>query len=138
MTTGMTEIREALVARLGVIPDFDARPYIPDSINVPGCFVEPDRPFVDYAIVFQTGQLKWNFQLTVLASRLDEPSAQNALDDLMHPFGPLVGALQSMEIEDDLSELISYVNVLQATRYGAYEIGGTTYLGAQLSIEVCA
>lgn len=138
MPSGMSAIRHALVERIGTLPDFTGYPFIPDSINAPAGFVEPDRPFVDYQQTFQSGQIQWKFLLTVMVNRLDEPSAQDELDDYLDPMGPFVTTLQSMDYEDTLSELVSYVNVMAATRYGAYTIGGTTYLGAQLLITVHA
>lgn len=136
MPAGMTAIRNALVERIGQLPDFTAYPFIPDTVNAPGAFVEPDRPFVDYIQVFQTGELEWKFMVTVLVNRLDEPSAQDELDSYLDPLGPFVTKLQSMDEEDTLRDLVSYVNVTAATRYGAYTIGGTTYLGAQMLVCV--
>lgn len=136
MSAGMSEIREALAARLGTYPDFTAYEYVPDGIYAPAAFIEPDRPFVDYQKAFQTGQICWTFLVTVLVNRMDEPSAQKELDKYLDPMGGFVSLLQSTEEEDALSELVSFVNVLKGNRYGAYSIGGTTYLGAQLLVEV--
>lgn len=139
MPAGMSAIRKALVARmnnLANLPDFTAYPQVPDSVVAPAGFIEPDRPFVDYQKVFQSGQIEWKFELTLLVNRYDEESSQELLDSYLDPLGPFVTALQNMDAEDELAELVSYVTVTGGTRYGAYTIGGTTYLGAQLLLCV--
>ena len=138
MAAGMSDIRKALADRLNTFGDFQAYEYIPDAVNAPGGFIEPDRPFVNYQHVFQSGQVKWNFVLTILVNRSEERDAQKELDEYLDPEGAFVTLLQSDEDGDELDDICSYVTVTAGTRYGAYAMGGTTYLGAQLEFVVSA
>lgn len=135
---GIAEIRDALVERLGSIPEFDARSFWPDSINVPGAWVEPDRPFVDYEQVFDSDHAEWKLVLTIVTSRIDEDSAQKELDGWLSPRGPFISKLREKNVGDTLDQLVSYVQVLTGSRYGAYRVGDADYLGAQVFICVWA
>lgn len=136
MAAGMGAIRRAMVARLGTIQDVTAYHFVPDAINAPAMFVQPGQPFVDYQKVFNGLGTEWKLFITILVNRIDEESAQGDLDRYLDPDGVLVDILQRRDIDDDLAELIDYVEVLSAQRYGAYRIGNTTYLGAEMVIVV--
>lgn len=140
MPAGLKAIRHALADRLNTLPGVTATPYLSDAINAPHIWVEPDRPFVDYEKVWETRQVAYKFLLTILVNRFDEASSQDELDDYLDVDGELVTLLHNPDglIEDDLSAITSYVTIQKATRYGAYSVGGTTYLGAQLMVDVYA
>lgn len=140
----MQEIRAALADRVSTLLDEDwtVYPIVPDAINAPALYIDPDRPFIDYQQAFRSGQACWKFALTPLVNRLDDESAQGDLGKLLDPFGPLITGLQDSvdaagePITDALTELAAYVEVLTATRYGAYRIGHVSYYGVQILIEV--
>lgn len=133
----MGVVRRALATRIGVVAkDFHVYPFVPDAVIVPCLYIDPDRPFIDYQQAFRDGQACWKFALTILVNRIDDESAQEALDDLVDPFGPIVTRLQDANVEDDLSEVAAYVEVLTGTRYGSYRVGATSYFGTQIMIEV--
>lgn len=138
MAAGMSAIRKALMARLGTIPDVTPYYFIPDAINAPAMFLEPDKPFADYQKAFQQGQIEWRYLLTILVNRLDEESAQLALDGYLDPSGPVISTLLAPNVGDTLSSISGYVDVLGGERYGAFQVGATTYLGAQLLVVVSA
>lgn len=135
---GLHAIRYALASRMSAaLPGVAITPFLPDSVaSAPCIWIEPDRPFINYERVFEIGRVEYRLMLTILTNRLDSESSQINLDAFLDPGGDLITTLHSGDIEDDLSELVSYVTVLQANRYGAYSVGGTTYLGAQLIIAV--
>lgn len=140
---GLYPVRTAMASRLDGIPSatsgllLTATPFLPDQVNsVPLVWVEPDRPFIDYEEVYRLNRAEYRLLLTILVNRLDEPSSQAELDSFLDPWGDFIQTLLSDEIDDDLADLISYVEVKQATRYGAYSVGGTTYLGAQLLVRI--
>jgi hypothetical protein len=135
---GMGAVRHALVERLGTLPDFTGYHFVPDAVNVPCAFVEPDRPFVDYQQAFQGAGTQWRFVITILVNRMDEEAAQYELDGYLDPDGDFVAVLQELGIDDSLSQVANFVEVLSASRYGGYKVGGTDYLGAQLSVLVMA
>lgn len=134
----MRALRAALLERVGQLPDLTTYPFVPDGVNAPAVWVEPNRPFVDYQQVFAGGVTEWQFVLTIVVNRIDEESAQDELDDYLDPFGPFVELLQDRSIRDALYDGAHYVEVMSATRYGTYQIGGTAYLGAQIMITVRA
>lgn len=136
MAAGMNAIRRALLTRVGTIQDVTTYPFVPDSINAPAMFVQPGQPFVDYQKAFRGGGTEWKFFITILVNRIDEESAQDDLDDYLDPDGVLVDILQSRDVDDALFQLVDYVEVMSAQRYGAYRIGNTTYLGAEMVIVV--
>lgn len=135
----LTALRAAIVERLGNIDDFTIYPRITDSANVPCAWVVPDKPLVDYQQVFRGAVGQWNFLIEIITNRIDIESAQDFLDEYIDPDGPFVTRLQDDTVQDALSELTSNsVQVLAASRYGSYRVGGTTYLGIQLSLQLWA
>lgn len=135
----LTALRAAIVERLGNIDDFTIYPRITDAANVPCAWVVPDKPLVDYQQVFRGAIGQWNFLIEIITNRIDIESAQDFLDEYIDPDGPFVTRLQDDTVQDALSELTSNsVQVLAASRYGSYRVGGTTYLGIQLSLQLWA
>lgn len=135
----VTALRAAIVERLGNIDDFTIYPRITDQANVPCAWVVPDRPLVDYQQVFRGAVGQWNFLIEIITNRIDIESAQDFLDEYIDPDGPFVTRLQDDTVQDALTELTSNsVQVLAASRYGSYRVGGTTYLGIQLSLQLWA
>lgn len=143
----MQEVREALKVRIDLLmaqigKDWTVYSFVPDAINAPAVYIDPDRPFIDYQQAFREGQACWRFCLTPLVNRIDDESAQSALGLVMDPQGPLVQGLQGYDVDggelepDALTEIAAYVEVISATRYGAYRIGRSSYYGLQIMIEV--
>jgi len=129
------DLRFALAERIGTVADMTVYPLIPDSPNVPCAWIEPGRPFVDYQDVFRGRSGLWHFDVTIITNRIDVESAQEALDEYLDPDGPFVAGLQADDITDALSALTNnYVQVLTASRYGSYRVGGTNYLGVQINV----
>jgi hypothetical protein len=136
-------IRRALKDRIGTLPDTTGYAFIPDAFNPPLFFVSPDRPFIDYQQVFGRGGAGLNrsemrFIINYATNRIDEESAQNQIDEFLDPAGQVVSNLLDTQVQDSLSELISYIelNTVTATRYGSQRVGGTSYFGVQLQITV--
>lgn len=137
----MQELRQALADRIQPLMDAEWTVYaiVPDAINAPAIYIDPDRPFINYQESFRSGQACWRFALTVLVNRIDDESAQGDLGKVIDPDGPLITGLQNQDRAigaDALEELAAYVEVLEATRYGAYRIGRVSYYGIQIMIEV--
>lgn len=140
----MQEIRKALAARISPAlgKDWSVYAFVPDAINAPAAYIDADRPFIDYQQAFRDGQACWKFALTFLVNRIDEASAQDELGVVLDPFGALVTGLQDSvdaageAINDALTDIAAYAEVLSATRYGMYRIGHTSYYGVQIMIEV--
>ncbi len=133
------QIRQALVDRLGNIDDLTIYPRIPDSANVPCAWIAPDkgRPLADYQQIYGGGQVQYNFLIEIVTNRQDIESAQDILDDYASEDGPFLQRLHAYEAGDALSDLIgNNIEVLTASRYGSYKVGGTVYLGFQLAIQL--
>lgn len=138
----MGPIRRALKARMATVapPDMKIYAFIPDAVVVPCVWIEPDRKFRNYQIVYGGGSNEFQMILTVVVNRLEEESAQDALDDLLDDEDPnsFVNALHGLrgDPNDELTALVSYVNVDYGDSYGTYKVGDTYYFGAQLHITV--
>lgn len=134
-------LRLALVERLGNIDDLTIYPKIPDSANVPCAWIAPDKSknYAEYQQVFQGGLTQYNFVVEIITNRQDIESAQDILDDYLSDDGPFITRLQATDVGDSLSDLIgNNIEVLTASRYGNYKIGGTVYLGFQLAFQLFA
>lgn len=138
----MSQIRRSLKACLDTIapPDLNVYAFIPDSVIVPCVWIEPDRKFRNYQVVFNGGSNEFQMILTVVVNRVEEEAAQEDLDDLLDDEDPgsFVNALHGLrgDPNDELASFISYVDVDYADSYGTYRVGDTYYFGAQLHITV--
>lgn len=135
------KLRLAVVERLGNIDDLTIYPKIPDSANVPCAWIAPDKSknYAEYQVRFQGGLTQYNFVVEIITNRQDIESAQDILDDYLSDDGPFITRLQALDVGDSLSELIgNNIEVLTASRYGSYKVGGTVYLGFQLAFQLFA
>lgn len=135
------KLRLALVERLGNIDDLTIYPKIPDSANVPCAWIAPDKAknYAEYQVAFQGGLTQYNFVVEIITNRQDIESAQDILDDYLSDDGPFITRLQATDVGDSLSDLIgNNIEVLTASRYGNYKVGGTVYLGFQLAFQLFA
>ncbi len=132
------DIRRALRDRIEALVPEDVRvfPFVPDGVVVPCVWIEPDRTTTEFQIAFNTGSGEiYNLLLTILTNRIDEESAQDALDLYVDPDGPFKTGLEQ-GTNDQLAGLISYLDVLKAIGYGTYKVGDTFYFGIQLVTRV--
>lgn len=138
----MGDIRRALAARMRTVAPDDLRiyPFVADGPTVPCMWIEPDRKFRNYQVVFGGKGNSFQMILTIAVSRMDEESAQDALDDLLddEDDSSFVNALHGLtgDPSDALTSLISYVDVDYADSYGTYKVGDTYFFGAQVHITV--
>lgn len=133
----MSQIRKAIIDRLGSIDDLTPYWYEPDEIDAPAVFVMPDTPFLDYQQAYRSGYAQWRFVLTFVVDRIDEEAAQELLDVYVDPDGPVVARLRAEDVGDALDDIChGFVDVTTATNYGEYTRQHTRYLIAQ--IKVCA
>jgi len=138
----MADLRWGIADRIRGYADIQVYAFIPDAMSVPCVFIEPGRPFLDYQAAFNGAGARWRFLVTVLTNRMDEESAQEALDFYLDPEGPIVAALHRDDPGpphlDVLDRIAQVVQVVSASRYGSYKVGGTHYYGVQITVEVLA
>lgn len=131
-------IRRACVDRIGPLEDITGYPFIKDSANVP-CYmirVDPDWAKFQTMRAGVIGISELPMSITFYTNRMDEESAQDAIDDFFDPYGPMFTNLLTVNtptgpIDDDLSRLVSYIEFIRGDQYGMHAIGGTQYWGAR-------
>lgn len=136
------DVRRAVRDRLiSMVPtDVKVYAFITDAASVPCLWIEPSRRFMKPTTDFGGG-CEYFLILTIVVNRMDEESAQDALDDYLDPAGPFVAGLEGTsgtEPLDDLKVLVDFTEVISGDSYGTYKVGDTYYFGAQLSIKVMA
>jgi hypothetical protein len=115
--------------------------YVPDFVESPAVFVEPDRPFVRYQNANRSSLATWSLILTFLVDRIDEQEAQQTLSGYVDSTGVFVAGLQQDDLGDSLSVLSNdSVRVESATNWGiAFDKDKTTsYYAAQIMITIRA
>lgn len=131
-------IRRAVVDRIGPIDGISGYAFVKDVANVPCYMIRVDPNWAKFQVMSfgVIGISEVNLSITFYTNRLDEESAQEAIDDFFDPRGPMFTNLLSTNtptgpIDDDLSRLVSYVEFGSGDQYGMHAVGGTHYWGAR-------
>ncbi|MCW2902594.1 MAG: hypothetical protein JWO67_4859 [Streptosporangiaceae bacterium] len=138
----LQQLQNAIFERIGEpLPDLTGYAHLPDLVEVPAYYVEPDRQFLDYEVAFQSGMGEYKLLITVLVDKIDEEKAQQDLEPYLDPFGPFITALRAQHVGDTLDNLTNgFVEVTHADGYGYCwdKQHQTVYYGAQIHITVRA
>lgn len=141
----ISAVRDALAdaARAVVLPDGIAKltcsGYVPDAVNAPHFFVAEYEQ--DYDRAMGRGLDELTFTCRVLVSRADDRSAQRVLDAMLSGSGPasLKAAIETARGapgEYALGGLAHDLHVQRVQGYRWYEHDGSTFVGAELTIQV--
>jgi hypothetical protein len=130
----LTQVREAMKARLATVRNLTAYAIEPSVPFCPAAWVLPVR--VAYHATYE-GDLTYTMGVTVAVLLGDLGQAQTALDDYLAPSGTksVVAALEAPPAGGDALES---VRVIAMTNYGTREMGGKSVLTAGLEVEVYA
>jgi hypothetical protein len=113
--------------------------YATDAVTVPQFYVGDYT--IAYDKTFGRGQDEIEFTGAVLVSRSDDATGQKTLDALLSGSGPssLKAAIETgrgAPGQYALGGLADDLHVVRVQSYRWYEVGGTQYLGAELTIRV--
>lgn len=121
----LEDIRAALKAALATADGLNAYETVPGQINTPAAVVAPEA--IEYETDFDGGAT-YRFPIQFLAALGDWGTAQRQLDGYVAHDGAAVAAIH------DATDIEVRVTGLEA--YGLTEFSNTSYLGAQVIVEV--
>jgi hypothetical protein len=131
----LTQIREAIGARLATIADLNVSATVVGQITPPCAIVAPAAEgAVDYD-TSMSGTTDYNLVITLFVSRADDPSGQNTLDAYVDPTG--TSSIHAA-VNGTLGGLVDDANVGRASRYGNFNYAGIDYFGCEFPVQVMA
>lgn len=136
----LADVSEGLAERLRpVLPEFAVLWFQPENIPTPAVVIAPDYDqFIDYE---QTNgpYAVYKMLLTLILGAVDEESSRREMADLLSPTGPVISALCSEDIDDNLTRVAGqYVMPMKGQRYTVINRNGNRYLYAEISVLVGA
>jgi hypothetical protein len=130
----ISDIRDALAARIDTIPGLRATAVVTGQVSVPVAIVRPAAGvFITYDETFD-GAAAFVFDVTLLVSTASDRTAQALLDSYLSGTGSssVLGCLQQ---DPTLGGVVSFSALISGSGYGNIDYSGVTYLGATLTVE---
>jgi len=127
------EIRTGLAARLATIAGLRASATLPDQINPPVAVVRP--VVVNYDLNANNGLTQYTMVVTVVVSRADGRSAQNALDAYIAPTGS-TSVKAAIEADRTLGGKVQTCRVTSVTNYQLDDTLEVPFLAVDFTVEV--
>lgn len=144
----LAAIRDGIKARLDTVPGLRASDTVPDSVAVPtqgearavAVVLPPEGEFITYHSTMGPGALaEVRLKVTVLASKSSTRTGQDAIDALLSSGeNEDVSVIDAIEADGTLGGVVDDCIVETAGDYGTTEVGGTTYLKADLNLLILA
>ena len=128
-------VRQGIADNLSAIPGLRAVPTVPDSPNPPIATVIPVS--VAYDSDFGPDISEYQFTVALLVGRVDERSAQNALDDYCDATGDR-SVKAAIEADPTLGGVAIDLRVTSMQNDGQTPVGEVIYLSAEWSVVVYA
>lgn len=128
------DVRQALCDALETAFGMQTYPSEPENVSVPCAVVRPGQPFAAYEQRMGGSIITtWRVEVVVLASRIADSSGHALLNTLVSP-GPegVVTVMNKTRFDGQP------FRVIEGQQYGTVIVGGATYLGAQLVVELLA
>lgn len=132
MTT-IAELRTGLATNLASIRGLRTSAFVPDNPTPPIAVVIPAR--VEYDTAMGRGLDTYTFNVTVIAARASERSAQQVLDSFCSSTGSL-SVKAALESDKTLGGTANGLRVTELSEYGPLSVGETQYLAATFSVTV--
>jgi hypothetical protein len=130
----ITQVRDAIAARLQTITSLNVYATVADSVMVPAAIVGTPAT-IEYDYTFSAANLRLTIPVRILAARVQEDFAQDTLDAYISYSGassiPAAFATDPMLNNTALTSRIT-----EARNYGVYEVEGIPYLGVEFVLEV--
>jgi hypothetical protein len=132
-------VRRALKDRIGPYPDVEVYSVAVDNPSVPCIYIKPSNSrFLQFQTMAfgKVGISGMRLDFTFVTNRQDEDSAQDQIDDLLDGDGQFLQNLLAKDIEDDMSQLVAYIELDVADEYGMHVVGGTSYFGITVHADI--
>jgi hypothetical protein len=129
-------IRDGLKTRLATITGLYTHDTIPDAVNPPAAIVGMPTT-IAYDFTFRAATTRFVFPVRVLVGRAAEAEAQDKLDGYLSADGA-TSIRAAVDGDGTLGGVANTSRVVEARDLGAYEVGATQYLGAEVMVEVVA
>lgn len=128
-------MRDGIAANLATITGLRTSPFIPDNPTPPIAVVSPGR--IEYDSAMHRGMDQFTFDVTVIAARASERSAQQVLDAYCNSTGStsVKAAIQS---DRTLGGAVFDCRVTEMSGYGPLLIGEVSYLSATFTVVAIA
>lgn len=130
----ITEIREAIAARLSEISGLTAYDHVPDSVDSPAAVVF--GPEIEFDQAFMRGSDKMTFALVLIVSRNSPDDAQGLLDSFLAPSGATSVKTAVEGAGGDLGGIVADVRCTEVREYGEKTVGSFQGYGAAMIVEV--
>jgi hypothetical protein len=130
-----SDIRTGLTTRLATISGLHTHSFIPDQITPPVAIAGPVSVSYDTSYNRALDTLLWD--VIIVVGRVDERSAQSALDDYCDPSGSR-SVKAAIEADRTLSGYVVDARVTDLTSYQSLAIGEVQYLAATFRISIIA
>lgn len=132
----ISTIRTGLAANLATVSGLNTYATVQGKPEPPCAIVLPGEPF-GIPESMARGIWTWNFRVLILTGSVDDPSAQDALDDYLKSSG--TGSIPTaIESDKTLGGAASNATFSQITTYGDVEWNDLRYWGAELLVRVLA
>lgn len=138
----VSAVRAAIAAAVGSTvvstPPLTALAYVPDSINPPVLYVQPDT--ITFDKTYGRGTDEITFILYLLVSRADDQASQKLLDDYLSGGGAAsvkaaLVAARGVPGGSALGGAADDIHVVDIGAYRWFAYGDTRYLGAQFKVR---
>lgn len=135
----ITEIRDAVAAKLSTIEGLRVHARVPESIAVPAAIVAPDSgTFLTYDSTMSGDSDDYTFIITLLVSRASERAGQVKLDGYLARSGP-ASVKAAIEADGaDLDGVVDSVSVTEARNHSSILFADISYLGCEFVVRVDA
>lgn len=130
-----SDIRNGIAARLSTISGLYTHSFIPDQIYPPVAVAGPVSVSYDTSYNRALDTLLWD--VIVIVGRVDERTAQSALDDYCEPSGAK-SIKAAIEGDRTLGGNVVDARVTDLTSYQSLAIGEEQYLAATFRISIIA
>lgn len=132
--TSVADVRTGLAARLSTIAGLRAVAYAADRVSPPAAVVALGS--IEYDATFSPrGVDVYTLTVRIYASRADDRIGQDKLDSYLAASGANSIKL-AIEADKTLGGIAETCRVLGVENYGAYEVAGVDYYGADLTVTV--
>lgn len=130
ISTIRTRLADAVAS---VSPTLNHYGYVPDAVAVPAFYVSGVE--IDYDLTMGRGSDELTVICVVLVSAANDQSGQAQLDAYLKGSG--AGSLKAaIEADPTLGGACFSLDVTRAQGYGFHQVGATSYLGAELVVNV--
>lgn len=133
----LTELRVALASAVDAMAGITATALAPASPRPPCALILPGSPAIEYEQNFTDTDAWYSFTIRVLVGTENQQGAQTLLDSFLAPSGAS-SVRAALTADPTLGGKAMALRVTQASNYGSFIYGESSYLGAELSVRVYA